>query len=221
MKHDTEAFRTRYRATIHRWYSAWLHGGFVLAAGVAALAFFASRLQAVQAWEWLAIPLGLLVFNWGEYTVHRRYGHHKHRLGALFYKRHTGDHHSFFVDTRMPYEQACDWRVIFFPAWLILLFCAGLAPLYWVLAQFSVNVAALLCATLLGGYLSYEIFHACEHLPATHPLARLPWIRHMRRLHQLHHRRDLMQTRNFNLVFPLMDWLHGTLHWEPEDRRLP
>lgn len=29
------------------------------------------------------------------------------------------------------------------------------------------------------------------------------------------HRRDLMQTRNFNLVFPLMDWLHGTLHWEP------
>ena len=221
MKHDTEAFRTRYRAAIHRGYSAWLHGGFVLAVGVAALVFFASRLQAVQAWEWLAIPLGLLVFNAGEYTVHRRYGHHKHRLGALFYKRHTGDHHSFFVDTRMPYEQARDWRVIFFPAWLILLFCAGLALLYWLLAPFNANVAALLCATLLGGYLGYEVFHACEHLPAAHPLARLPWIRHMRRLHQLHHRRDLMQTRNFNLVFPLMDWLCGTLHWEPEDRRLP
>lgn len=221
MNHDTEAFRTRYRAGISRWYSAWLHGGFVLLCGLAAMTWLISRVHAPRGWEWLAIPLGLLVFNWGEYTVHRRYGHHKRRLGALFYKRHTGDHHSFFVAAHMPYEQARDWRVIFFPAWLILLFCAGLAPLYWTLAQFSVNVAALLCATLLGGYLSYEIFHACEHLPASHPLARLPWIRHMRRLHQLHHRRDLMQTHNFNLVFPLMDWLRGTLHWEPEDRRLP
>lgn len=221
MTRGTEAFRARYRAGISRWYSAWLHGGFVLACGLVALAWLLGPVHAVRAGEWLAIPLGLLVFNWGEYTVHRRYGHHKHRVGALFYRRHTGDHHSFFVDTLMPYMQARDWRVIFFPAWLILLFCAGLALLYWALAPFSINFAALLCATLLGGYLSYEIFHACEHLPAAHPLARLPWIRHMRRLHQLHHRRDLMQSHNFNLVVPLMDWLHGTLHWEPEDRRLP
>ncbi|MFO6383211.1 SRPBCC family protein, partial [Pseudomonas aeruginosa] len=68
----------------------------------------------------------------------------------------------------------------------------------------------------LLGYLSYEIFHACEHLPPEHPLSRLPWIRHMRRLHELHHRRELMQTHNFNLVFPLMDWCYGTLHWEAE-----
>lgn len=38
----------------------------------------------------------------------------------------------------------------------------------------------------------------------------------MRRLHELHHRRELMQTHNFNLVFPLMDWCYGTLHWEAE-----
>lgn len=220
MTHDTEGFRARYRAGIARGYRAWLHGGFVLGFGMAALAWLILRLDDVRAVDWLAIPLGLVVFNWGEYTIHRRFGHHKHRLGALFYKRHTGDHHSFFVDTRMPYEQARDWRVIFFPAWLIVLFCGGLAPLYWLIAHLDRNVAALFCATLLAGYLVYEIFHACEHLPARHPLARLPWIRQMRRLHQLHHRRDLMQTRNFNLVFPLMDWLLGTLHWEPEDPRL-
>jgi hypothetical protein len=221
MTHDTEGFRTRYRGGISRWYNAWLHGGFVLAFGVAALVLLISRLDAVRAWEWLAVPLGLVVFNVGEYTVHRRYGHHKHRIGALFYKRHTGDHHSFFVAERMRYEQARDWRVIFFPAWLIVLFCTGLVPAYAAIALFSTNVAALFCATLLGGYLTYEIFHACEHLPARHPLATLPWIRHMRRLHQLHHRRDLMQTCNFNLVFPLTDWLRGTLHWEPEDPRPP
>jgi hypothetical protein len=220
MPHDTEAFRTRYRDGISRRYRAWLHGGFVLAFGLAALALLIGRLDDVRAWEWLTIPLALVVFNVGEYTVHRTFGHHKHRLGALFYKRHTGDHHSFFDESRMPYEQARDWRVIFFPAWLIVLFCTALAPAYWAMASFNANVAALFCATLLSGYLAYEIFHACEHLPARHPLARLPWIRHMRRLHQLHHRRDLMQTHNFNLVFPLTDWLRGTLHWEPEDPRL-
>ena len=36
------------------------------------------------------------------------------------------------------------------------------------------------------------------------------------RRHQLHHRRNLMHTHNFNIVLPLMDWLRGTLHWEPE-----
>nr|WP_232354791.1 hypothetical protein [Pseudomonas aeruginosa] len=28
----------------------------------------------------------------------------------MFYKRHTGDHHSFFVAGQMRYEQARDWR---------------------------------------------------------------------------------------------------------------
>jgi len=27
-----------------------------------------------------------------------------------------------------------------------------------------------------------------------------------------------MQGRNFNIVLPLMDYLFGTLHWEPQAR---
>lgn len=220
MIHDTEGFRVRYRAGISPRYSVWLHGGFVLIFGGLVLGLLAGRIEDVRSWEWLTIPIGLVVFNWGEYTVHRHFGHHKHRLGALFYKRHTGDHHSFFVESKMRFEQLRDWRVILFPAWLIVLFSVvGLLPMYWAIAQFDQNVAALFAATLLAGYLSYEIFHACEHLPAEHRLAKLPWIRHMRQLHRLHHRRDLMQARNFNIVFPLMDWLYGTLHWEPAGNR--
>jgi hypothetical protein len=60
------------------------------------------------------------------------------------------------------------------------------------------------------------VFHACEHLPPQNPLTRLPWIRQMRRLHELHHRRERMQERNFNIVLPLMDYLFGTLYLEPE-----
>lgn len=216
--HDTAAFRARYRAGISRWYNAWLHGGFVLAWGVVFLVFFASRLHAVQAWEWLTVPAAAVFFNWGEYAVHRHFGHEKRRLGALFYKRHTGDHHSFFVAGQMLPEGARDWRVIFFPAWLIVLFSLAMTAAWWVLSWLNGNVGALFAFTLLAGYLTYEIFHACEHLPEAHPLARLPWIRTMRRRHILHHRRDLMQTHNFNLTFPLMDILYGTLYREPARR---
>jgi hypothetical protein len=210
-----QAFRSRYRAGIHPRYSAWLHGGFVLSYGVVCIVLLGSQLKHVQPLEWLTIPVALVLFNWLEYQVHKHLGHHKHRMGALFYKRHTGDHHSFFVTGLMTYDSARDWRVILFPAWLIVLFSLGLAAVWWLLARFDTNVASLGAATLLAGYLSYEILHACEHLPDAHPLARLPWVRHMRRLHELHHRRDLMQVRNFNIVLPLMDWVYGTLHWEP------
>lgn len=117
----------------------------------------------------------------------------------------------------MTYDSARDWRVILFPAWLIVLHTAVITlPLWWLLEQFDANVAGLFGGCLILGYLAYEVFHACEHLPPENPLTRLPWICQMRRLHELHHRRELMQTRNFNIVFPLMDYLFGTLYWEPE-----
>lgn len=94
---------------------------------------------------------------------------------------------------------------ILFPAWLVVVFSLGALLAWSLLGLLNDNLAALFAATLLLGYLSYEIFHACEHLPPEHPLSRPPWIRHMRRLHELHHRRELMQTHNFNLVFLLMD----------------
>ena len=96
---------------------------------------------------------------------------------------------------------------------------AFVLPAWAVLSLFNANVAGLFAGGMVLGYLLYEIFHACEHLPARHPLTRLPWLRQMRHLHALHHRRDLMQARNFNIVLPLTDWLCGTLHHEPEPFR--
>ncbi|MEW5501289.1 SRPBCC family protein, partial [Pseudomonas aeruginosa] len=216
MSFDPQPFRQQYRAAIRPGYNPWLHAGFVLAYGGAWIVFFLSRLEQPSLLEWLTVPAALVFFNWGEYRIHKSLGHHKHPLGRMFYKRHTGDHHSFFVAGQMRYEQARDWRVILFPAWLVVVFSLGALLAWSLLGLLNDNLAALFAATLLLGYLSYEIFHACEHLPPEHPLSRLPWIRHMRRLHELHHRRELMQTHNFNLVFPLMDWCYGTLHWEAE-----
>jgi hypothetical protein len=217
VRQTTEAFRSRYRADIHPLYNPWLHGAFVLLFGVLAIGVFWSTVHQVQPLEWLALPLTLLFFNFGVYMVHRHLGHHKKSFARMFYARHAGDHHSFFAPGHMTYDSARDWRVILFPAWLIVLHTLVITlPVWWLLVQFDANVAGLFGGCLVLGYLAYEVFHACEHLPPENPVTRLPWIRQMRRLHELHHRRELMQERNFNIVFPLMDYLFGTLYWEPE-----
>lgn len=217
MRQTTEGFRSRYRADIHPLYNPWLHGAFVLAFGTLAISMFWSNVHQVRPAQWLAVPVTLLLFNFGVYMVHRHLGHHKKSFARLFYARHAGDHHNFFTPGHMTYDSARDWRVILFPAWLIVLHTLAVAlPLWWLLKQLDANVAGLSGGLLVLGYLAYEVFHACEHLPPRNPVTRLPWIRQMRRLHELHHRRELMQERNFNIVFPLMDYLFGTLYWEPE-----
>jgi hypothetical protein len=222
VRQTTQAFRTRYRAGIHPLYNPWLHGGFVLFFGLLCIGFFWSTLDRVHPLEWLAVPLTLLFFNFCIYTVHRHLGHHKKTFARMFYARHAGDHHSFFAPGHMTYDSARDWRVILFPAWLIVLHSLVITlPAWWLLKQLNANVAGLFAGCMILGYLAYEVFHTCEHLPPGNPITRLPWIRQMRRLHELHHRRELMQERNFNIVFPLMDYLFGTLYWEPEpDRHL-
>ena len=221
MRQTTEAFRSRYRAGIRPSYNPWLHGAFVLLFGWLAIGIFCSTVHQVQPLEWLAVPLTLLFFNVGVYVVHRHLGHHKKRFARMFYARHAGDHHSFFAPGHMAYDSARDWRVILFPAWLIVVHTLVITvPLWWLLAQLNSNVAGLVGGCLVLGYLAYEVFHACEHLPAENPVTRWPWIRQMRRLHELHHRRELMLERNFNIVFPLMDYLFGTLYWEPEPTHL-
>lgn len=66
-------------------------------------------------------------------------------------------------------------------------------PVWWLLTPFDVNVAGLVGGCLVLGYLACKGVSACEHLPPHNPLTRLPWIRQMRHLHALHHRREMMQ----------------------------
>ena len=70
--------------------------------------------------------------------------------------------------------------------------------------------AAVFCTTV-GYYLAYELIHFCDHLPEGHPVTRLPGFRYMRAHHRAHHAPMRMHSMNFNIVFPLTDWLVGTL----------
>ena len=92
---------------------------------------------------------------------------------------------------------------------------AALAAL--LLLIFDENTARVFYASAIAGYLLYEIMHLSYHLPNNSFVEKVPGWRQLRRLHLLHHRRELMTRGNFNLTLPLFDWLLGTLVWEEED----
>ncbi|WP_430461729.1 sterol desaturase family protein [Thalassolituus sp. LLYu03] len=221
MAFDHLAFRARYRAGISPRYSGVLHMLVVAATGLAVMLAAGLHLQQVKAWEWLLLPAALVLVNFAEYAAHRWLGHRKTRIGRLFYSRHTGDHHSFFIADDLPYQSTRDWRVVLFPAWLIYVFLLGLiVPGGWLLLMLvSANAACLFAIGGIGGYLFYEVMHFSYHLPAGSFVERTPIWWRLRRLHQIHHERERMAECNFNITLPLFDWLLGTLVWSPEPGR--
>lgn len=212
----TQAFRKSYRGAISPKYNGYAHMVFVVVAGVG---FISYKIGGINEFGWIhfiSILATVVAWNFVEYFIHIKLGHQKRKLAAMFYKRHTGDHHSFFTEKRLVPMNHRDWRVTLFPAWLVVVTAViatgiGLSVGYFL----GEGIGDSAAAGLMIGYLAYEFFHFCDHLPQNHFLVKLPWIGHMRHLHKLHHRRDLMHTKNFNLTFPLADWLFGTFYWVP------
>lgn len=216
-------FRAIYRQNISANYSGGLHMLSVLLVGLAVIAFSLSQLAFVYLSEWIVFPLTMLLVNFAEYYAHRWLGHKKTRYGKLFYSRHTGDHHSFFLEHAMDYQAVRDWRVVLFPVYLIFAFIIGLIlPVGYLLSEtVSINVAFIFSAAAISGYLLYETMHFSYHIPRGHWAEKLfliiPGWHALRHLHVLHHKRDKMAEANFNITLPIFDFLLGTLFWQAPD----
>ncbi len=207
-------YRAQYRQTeIGARYRGALHLAFTLSFGLGGMAFCILRIEQPTALEWLAVPLTFLYANLAEYWGHRVPMHRPLPGLGLVYRRHAGQHHRFFTDVAMPLEGWRDLKAVLFPPLLMSFFFTLFAlPVGLVLALvFSPNVGYLFAATALGYFLNYEILHLAYHLPEQHPLARVPLIPTLRRLHHRHHDPSLMTTRNFNITYPICDWLFRTL----------
>lgn len=214
-------FREHYRQNIALSYSGWVHMLSVLLVGLSVIIYSFSQLHETSWLEWLVFPAMMLLVNFAEYYAHRWLGHRKTRYGKLFYSRHTGDHHSFFLEHSMDYQAVRDWRVVLFPVYLIFAFIVGLIlPAGYVLSEtVSMNAAYLYAAAGISGYLFYEIMHFSYHIPRGHWAEKLflviPGWAALRHLHVLHHKRDKMADSNFNITLPIFDYLLGTLFWQP------
>ena len=180
--------------------------------GVIALCIW--RLDAVTALEWLTVPLVLLYANLAEYVGHRGPMHHPVRGLKLVYERHAKQHHRFFTDQAMAFESSRDFKAVLFPPVMIVFFIGGFGLPLWVLLYFlaSANVAWLALGTAVAYFLNYEWLHFAYHCDPDSRIGRIPVLAALRRLHVRHHDPRLMARYNFNITYPVGDWLFRTLH---------
>ena len=211
--------RAAYRETrIPRHYSGNLHlatiVGFSCLVAVGGLAM----LENVNPAEWLTIPLTFLYCNVAEYLGHRGPMHRKTRLLAGIFQRHTVEHHSFFTDEAISFESTRDYRAVLFPPILLVFFFGFFAVpvgaiLYYLV---SPNVCFLFVFTAILYYLNYELFHFSYHVDSQSWLGRLRLIHRLREHHIAHHNKALMTRYNFNITYPICDWLFGTRYRDDE-----
>ncbi len=209
------SYRAAYRREhISRGYSGPLHLGFTVFACTVVIAWCIAGIDNVRPWEWLTVPLTFLYANLVEYFGHRGPMHHPRPGLRVIFERHARQHHRFFRDDAMAFDNPRDFKAVLFPPVLIVFYVVGFAlPIGLLIAWLvSRNVALLFVATAVTYFLNYEVLHFSYHAPADAWIARLPLMDRLRRLHTLHHRPELMQRYNFNITYPIGDRLFGTLY---------
>ncbi len=211
-------FRKDYRAKeVGPSYSGWGHFLFTSLGALAAILVAISQLKQVHGAEWATIPITFLVANLGEYLGHRGAMHRPRSGLTILYRRHTQQHHHFYTHESMAAESSRDFKMVLFPPAMLLFFLGGLAipigMLFYLLI--SPNAGLLFAVVALSYFLCYEWLHLCYHLPEGTWVSRLPFMRILRRHHTLHHDLALMGKWNFNITFPIADWLFGTSHRAP------
>ena len=213
MSERQRLYREVYRERIALWYNGWLHVAIIYTIGFGALYVYGSHLASVRWWEWLTIPVVLLVANIFEWWIHGSVMHRPqaNRGGRAIYTRHTLMHHQFFTTEEMRFAGPHDWRVTVFPPYALIVFILITIPPALVAGWLvSANVGWLMMCTTTSVYLLYEFMHFCCHVEENWFVRHCPLVNTIRRHHAAHHDTSIMMERNMNLTFPFADWLFGT-----------
>lgn len=134
---------------------------------------------------------------------------HQLREPKEAFRGHTIVHHglfrgddSFFVDEKEHVE-----HILLKPYALPAIVIIHL-PVIFLIERYIPHTAAAAVLTCILYFVVYEYMHWNMHVPREHFVERFGWFRFLRQHHKLHHR--YMQ-KNFCVLFPLADWLFGTL----------
>jgi hypothetical protein len=208
-----ESFRTEYRREhIGAHYSGVLHFAFTSIASLAVIVVAAAEVRAPTIFEFFTMPVTFLFGNYIEYRGHRGPMHRRERGLSLLFERHTQQHHRYFTHDAMAYEGTRDFKMVLFPPVMLLFFLGAVAaPIAIVLFVVRArNVALLYVMTAMSYFLIYEWLHLSHHTPSEGLAGRLGFLRRLRAHHQAHHDPARMTSGNFNITFPICDWLFGT-----------
>ena len=207
-----DAARRAMLAKIPPRYSGRAHWVYINVTTVAGIGLCLAMLENTAWWEWLCIP-GFFVFaNVFEWWIHRGAMHHPTPGMRILYERHTLQHHVFYPADDMAFRDSRELFFVLFPPLALPILLLVNLPIPLLLGSYvSTNLAWLFFLSVLGYYFVYEWFHFAHHLRRDSWLGRRKVVGWLRRHHTRHHELALMEKGNFNVSFPLSDWLLGTM----------
>lgn len=214
----------RYREKVRafyfaRWYNGYVHFGITNMLVLTGIAVAIWLMENVQPLELLTLPVAFLSANFVEWWAHKGPMHHRTWFTMLF-DRHTLVHHVYFPHEDMAVKNHKEWLYILFPSFAIILVFATAIPMA-LLAGLLIgkNVGCLFFIVATGYYLLYEWLHLIYHWPEDSWVGGNRIVRALRHHHVVHHHRRLMTNYNFNITFPIFDYLLGTAWREKEEGR--
>lgn len=219
---DLREFREAHQTErVSSLYSGWLHLAFTSLCSLAVIAY--ALFNVVQpTWKELAVvPLSCLYANLVEYLGHRWPMHNPYRFLEIIYERHAREHHRYFVHDAMEARNSRDFAMVLFPPIMVVFFIGLFAvPVAYGLHRWvSPNTGFLFLATGVAYFLNYEWFHFAYHMPEDSWARGVPGMETLLKLHTTHHDQRLMKRYNFNITYPVGDFIFGTLHRAAEKSR--
>lgn len=156
---------------------------------------------------------GLISASFFEWAVHKYLMHRPLLFFKIWFEGHTRVHHmKFKFDHTYHLQHEADESIIGMVIWSPLIIGTGSLPYVAVMLLFSFEHEWVMLATgvVLSTlyYIAYEYLHWCMHLPKSRQLELSRLFRRLNGHHLLHHR---FMGKNYNVVFPLADWLMRTL----------
>lgn len=180
---------------------------------VGASLFFLRKIHSPTFVELLIVPFVLLAGNLVVYLLHRYPLHIRYSFFTYPYEKHTVEHHTQYTYDNMLFKGLDELSSILFPPEVVLGFVVIFMPVvhFAMVSWATPNAIYMLqmCSALY--FLLYELLHGISHLPEDHVLLKIKWLRFMWNHHRIHHIPSVMNTTNFNIVYPLFDYLFGTL----------
>jgi hypothetical protein len=213
MDHDVLNFREYYqRERVSGFYSGLGHAIWTAIVLLGSMTFWALRIHHIALWELAFIPVFIVVFNFGEYALHRWPLHRPFKGIYEIFRIHTLEHHKYFTDDNIEFSSFRDFHMVLFPPWAppLIAVSTSLFGIYVITPLISKNVAELFVIISCGSMFLYEVMHLCHHLRDDHPILNISFMRKMRAHHRVHHHLGSMSRYNFNVCFPLFDFVFRT-----------
>lgn len=208
---DLEAKRAELRAKIPANYNGKLHFITLNTVSLTAIAIGLANLGELAWWDWAFVPGFFAFANFFEWAYHR-WPLHTPGYIREGYLSHAKCHHILFTDDAMPMEEWNDLNyTLFHPFFLVIILCIVLPVGLLLGALISPNLLWLSVISGYGYYWVYEWLHTLHHFPQGFAFAETPFVNWLREHHARHHNIRQMTRGNFNVSFPLADYIIGSV----------